>query len=69
MKRLIIGMNFTSCKERFYKDSLINYEQLKIDKLDHTKVHIVKEIPKYCSRCGGYLRPIKKYILRERNKK
>ena len=52
-----------SCKERFYKDGLVIEDELKIEKLDRTKVHMVKEMPKYCSRCGGYLRPIKKYIL------
>ena len=65
MKRLITGMNCISCKERFYKDSFVRDDELKIDKLDRAKVHVVKDMPKYCSRCGGHLRPIKKYIPRK----
>lgn len=56
-------MNCMSCKERFYKNGIISDDELKIDTLDSDKVHVVEEMPKYCSRCGGYLRPIKKYIL------
>ena len=68
MKRVVIGMSCISCKERFYKDGLVSDDELKIDKLARTKVHMVEEIPKYCSRCGGYLRPIKKYIITKENK-
>jgi len=66
MKKHVIGMSCISCKERFYKDGLISDDELKIDKLSRDKVHVVEELPKYCSRCGGHLKPIKKYILPRR---
>lgn len=66
MKKHIIGMACLSCKERFYKDSLIYESELKTDKLSHDKIHMVEEFPKYCSRCGGHLRIIKKYVIPKR---
>lgn len=63
MKKQTIGMSCRSCKERFYKDGLVSSDELKIDKLSHDKIHIVEQFPEYCSRCGGRLMPIKKYIL------
>lgn len=69
MKKQIIGANCPFCKERFYKDGLVSNEELKIDKSYKIKVHVVEQLPKNCSRCGGRLRPIKKYVISATEKK
>ncbi len=62
MKKQIIGKACPLCKERYYKEGSISEEQLKVDKL-YSNIHMVGELPKFCSKCGGYLKIIKKYII------
>lgn len=61
MKKQVIGLYCILCKERFY---LVGDKgsKIEVDKISSTKVHVVEQLPKYCSKCGGYLKPIKKYI-------
>lgn len=61
MKKQVIGLQCILCKERFYLVG--DKAKIEVDKISSTKVHVVEQLPKYCSKCGGYLKPIKKYIL------